>query len=211
MRRIRLFGTGGLLSRAQVVLIFMIILLIVALGSVVMIAYINLNTASAFQVRLHNRQSRQRPARNHPTPYGDQPCAARPVEEFRTARSAPCGAGQTDGTRDGRSCYRSKHHRIPQKDDLPAATVRLRRRTPAHQSHPKLNSAVSANQFDSILDLLTRQMQDLYGNEEIQFYTNIGDAINLQRTSQALTIGIGALLLAFRRLPGCVDRAQRKR
>ena len=55
----------------------------------------------------------------------------------------------------------------------------------------------SANQFDSILDLLTRQMQDLYGNQEIQFYTNIGDAINLQRTSQALTIGIGGLLLVF--------------
>ena len=49
MKRLRLFGTEGVLSRTQIILVMMIVLLVVAFGSVIVIAYINLNTSSAFQ------------------------------------------------------------------------------------------------------------------------------------------------------------------
>ena len=196
MRRIRLFGTTGLLSRAQVVLIFMIILLFVALGSAVMIAYINLNTASAFQsgyvtanlgnvqreiIQLHMETNRVLRDRSKNFELLDLRREALDKQMELAMAEAVADPKITDSlTRMG---Y------LLQQYDYGVERLRI------NPTEEEFRS--SANQFDSILDLLTRQMRDLYGNQEIQFYTNIGDAINLQRTSQALTIGIGALLLVF--------------
>lgn len=62
MKRLRLFGTEGVLSRTQLVLVMMIVLLVVALGSTIVIAYINLNTSGAFRAgyRIANLGNLQR-------------------------------------------------------------------------------------------------------------------------------------------------------
>jgi signal transduction histidine kinase len=196
MRRIRLFSSGGLLSRTQVVLIFMIILLIVALGSIIVVAYINLNTAGAFQsgytlanlgnvqreiIQLHMETNRV---------LRDRSKNFEPLELRRTMLDKQIQIALAEADTDTRitGALRNITYLLQQYD--------------YEVSHLGINPTdiqfrISAQQFDSILDLLEKQMQNLYGNEEIRYYTNIGDAIKLQRTSQALTIGIGGLLLLF--------------
>ena len=196
MKRIRLYGSGGLLSRAQVILIFMIILLIVALGSVVVVAYINLNTAGAFQsgytlanlgnvqreiIQLHMETNRV---------LRDRSKNFEPLELRRTMLDKQIQIAMAEAYANTRltGALRNITYLLQQYD--------------YEVSHLGINPTdiqfrISARQFDSILDLLEKQMQNLYGNVEIRYYTNIGDAIKLQRTSQALTIGIGGLLLLF--------------
>lgn len=62
MKRLRLFGAEGVLSRTQLILVMMVVLLVIALGSVIVVAYINLNTSGAFRAgyRIANLGNLQR-------------------------------------------------------------------------------------------------------------------------------------------------------
>ncbi len=177
-------------------LVMMIVLLVIALGSVIVIAYINLNTSSAFQAgyRIANLGNIQRAVIQLHMETNrilrDRSKNFEPLEVQRTKLDTQIKIAQAEASNDMRITDALKSmgyllqqydHQIKQLGANPTET----------------NFRSSGYQIDSILDLLDKQMQKLYGDEETRFYANVGDAIKQQRTSQALTIGIGGLLLIF--------------
>ena len=196
MKRLRLFGTEGVLSRTQIILVMMIVLLVVAFGSVIVIAYINLNTSSAFQAgyRIANLGNIQRGIiqlhmETNLVLSDDFPdfelveSLRRELDtEMETAlASASNDAAVTKALEDIDYLLDQYDYYTSQLSVDPAV---------AH-------SRSSTYRIDVLLEALERQMQKLYQDEETHFYDNIGGAIKQQRTSQTLTIGIGALLMVF--------------
>jgi signal transduction histidine kinase len=196
MKKLRLFGTEGVLSRTQIILVMMIALLVIAFGSVIVIAYINLNTSSAFQAgyRIANLGNIQRGIiQLHMETnliLSDDFPDFELVESLRTEldtemETALAGASNDapviDALEDINYLLHQYDYHTSQLSEDPAV----------------VHSRSSTYQIDAILESLERQMRTLYRDEETRFYNNIGDAIRQQRTSQTLTIGIGALLLVF--------------
>ncbi len=174
----------------------MIILLVITLGIVVVLAYINLTTSSAFQagyvlanltnvqrevIQLHmetNRMLRDR-SRNF-----------EPLTLHRARLDTQMEIAMAEAASNARlSDALQRINMLLIQYDYELTYLR---NNPTEAQYRN-----SAHQFDSVLDLLNKQVQTLYGNEEKRFYENIADAIKLQRTSQTLTVGTGALLLLF--------------
>ncbi|MBN2005846.1 MAG: GAF domain-containing sensor histidine kinase [Anaerolineae bacterium] len=195
MKKPRL-GSRITLSRTQVGMLLMFILLFVSLGSVVVLAYINLTTSGAFQagytltnlanvqreiIQLHmetNRLLRDRSANFELLELRRKRLDTQMELAVAEANANPRlveSLGRLD--------------LLLSQYDYELNYLRT------HNAEVQYRS--SAYQFDSILDLLNKQIQVLYGNEELRFYQDIGSAIKLQRTSQTLTVGIGAFLLLF--------------
>jgi signal transduction histidine kinase len=185
-----------LLSNAQVFLVVTIILLLIALGSVVVLAYININTASAFQagyvvtdlanlqrqvIELHmetNLILRDR-SRNFEL-----------VETKRNSLDRHLQIAEAEAYDNAKLLAALK--RIESLLNQYDYEISKLRNNPSESQY-----RMSTYQFDSILVTLEKQVQSLYGNEELRFFSNIGDALKQQRTSQTLTISIGAILLIF--------------
>ena len=196
MKRTPRFGGRGLLTGAQVGLIIMIVLLLIALGIAIVLAYINLNTSNAFQTgyvianlanvqreitQLHmetNRILRDRSKNFEPLE----------LRRSKLDTQLTVALAETNGEPQITSALKNLSSLLNQYD---YEVTRLST-NPTEAQYRN-----SAHQFDSILDLLEKQTQTLYGNEELHFYQNIGDAIKLQKTSQTLTVGIGGLLLVL--------------
>jgi signal transduction histidine kinase/flagellar basal body-associated protein FliL len=196
MKKLRLFGAEGVLSRAQIILVMMIVLLVVALGSIITIAYINLNTSSAFQsgYRIANLGNIQRAViRLHMETnriLRDRSKNFEPIELERSKLDTQIQVAEADTYTDTRITEALKNmNQLLRQYDYQIRQLSI--------NPTEVNFRSSAHQIDGILDLLEKQMQKLYGDEETRFYANIGDAIKQQRTSQTLTIGIGGLLLIF--------------
>lgn len=196
MKRLRLFGTEGVLSRTQIILVMMIVLLVVAFGSVIVIAYINLNTSSAFQAgyRIANLGNIQRGiiqlhmetnlilSDDFPDFELVESLRRELDAEMETAlASASNDASVTKALEDINYLLNQYDYYTSQLSVDPAV----------------VHSRSSTYRIDVLLEALERQMQKLYQDEETHFYDNIGGAIKQQRTSQTLTIGIGALLMVF--------------
>jgi len=196
MKRLRLFGAEGVLSRTQLVLVMMIVLLVIALGSVIVVAYINLNTSGAFRAgyRIANLGNLQRGViQLHMETMlilrDDYPNFEL-VESLRSELDDQLKVTQTEASNDEhvvevldnvQYLLRQYDHRLEQLNVDPAV----------------VHYRSSTYQIDVILESIERQMQRLYKDEEARFYNNIGSAIKQQRTAQALTVGIGGLLLVF--------------
>jgi signal transduction histidine kinase len=196
MKKLRLFGAEGVLSRTQIVLVMMIVLLVIAFGSVIVIAYINLNTSSAFQAgyRIANLGNIQRGIiQLHMETnliLSDDFPDFELVESLRTELDTEMEVALAGATNDApvTKALEDIDYLLHQYD--------------YHTSQLSVDPAAahsrsSTYQIDAILESLERQMKTLYRDEETRFYDNIGDAIRQQRTSQTLTIGIGALVLIF--------------
>ena len=186
----------GLFSKTQIGLFSMIVLLFIALGSVVALAYINLTTSSAFQagyvlsdlvnvqqelIQLH--MDTNRVLRDRSTNFENlEKRRVRIDTQLQLAIAEASSNAQVTGTLRrvtdllGQYDYQLQHLRM---------------------SPTEAQFRSSGHQFDSILDLLNKQVQTLYGNEELRFYEDIDGALTLQRTSQTLTVAIGGLLLIF--------------
>jgi len=196
MKRLRLFGTEGVLSRTQLVLVMMIVLLVVALGSTIVIAYINLNTSGAFRAgyRIANLGNLQRGViqlrMETMLILRDDFPNFELVESLRSELDTQLKVTQTEASNDEHvmDVLNNVQYLLEQYDyqlgqlSVDPAVVHYRS---------------STYQIDVILESIERQMQKLYKDEEARFYNNIGDAIKQQRTAQALTVGIGGLLLVF--------------
>ncbi|HOU15258.1 MAG TPA: GAF domain-containing protein [Anaerolineae bacterium] len=196
MKKFRLFGAEGVLSRTQTMLVLMIVLLVIALGSVIVIAYINLNTSSAFQAgyRIANLGNIQRAVIQLHMETNrilrDRSKNFEPLEAQRTKLDTQIEIAQAEASNDARitDAMKSMGYLLQQYDHQ----IRQLSTNPIEG-----NFRSSAYQIDGILDLLEKQMQKLYGDEETRFYENVGEAIRQQRTAQTLTISIGGLLLIF--------------
>jgi signal transduction histidine kinase len=196
MKKLHLFGVEGVLSRTQIVLVMMIVLLVVALGSVIVIAYINLNTSSAFQAgyRIANLGNLQRGiiqlhmetnlVLNDTFPDFEY------VESLRRELDAEMEVARAGSIND-----------VQVTEALDGMNYLLRQYD-FHTSQLSVDPAVarsrsSTYRIDVILESLERQMHKLYQDQEARFYNDIGAAIKQQRTAQTLTVGIGGLLLVF--------------
>jgi signal transduction histidine kinase len=171
-------------------------LLVIALGSVVVLAYINLNAASAFQAGyvLTNLANVQREVTQLHMETNrvlrDRSKNFEPLELRRARLDTQIELATAEAHNDPQivNALKSLTALLNQYD---YEIDRLR----INPSETQFRS--SAPQFDNILDLMDKQVETLYGDEEIRFYSNIGDALRLQRTSQTLTITLGGLLLMF--------------
>jgi len=185
-----------LLSNAQVFLVVTIILLVIALGSIVLLAYININTATAFQAGyvvsdLANLQ-RQIIDLHMETNLilRDRSKNFEPIEIKRDSLDKHLEIAETEALNNVKllSALRRIEALLNQYDyeigRLGLNPTDIQFRSASHQ-------------FDSILGLLEKQIQTMYGNEELRFFSSISDALKQQRTSQTLTISIVALLLIF--------------
>ncbi len=177
-------------------MLLMFVLLFVSLGSVVVLAYINLTTSSAFQagyaltnlanvqreiIQLHMETNRLLRDRSENFEI---------LEQRRTRLDTQLELAIIEAYANPRLVESLRRlNLLLSQYDYELNYLRTHRDEAQYRS--------SAYQFDSILDLLNKQTQMLYDNEELRFYQNIGGAIKLQRTSQTLTVGIGALLLLF--------------
>ena len=197
-----------LLSSTQVFLIVTIILLLIALGSLVVLTYININTASAFQagyvvtdlanlqrqvIELHlatNLILRGRSKNYELDRLFNQAAQFEIIEVKRNSLDQHLQIAKAEAydnvkllaaLRRIASLLDQYDHEITKLSNNPSDT----------------QYATSTTQFDSILVLLERQVQSLYVDEEVRFFSNIGDALKQQRTTQTLTISIGAILLIF--------------
>jgi len=186
----------SLFSKMQVGLLLVILLLFIALGSVVVLAYINLMTSSAFQagyvladlanvqrelIQLHMETNRVLRDRSENFEI---------LNKRRARLDTKLQIAIAESSGDSRTA--DSLHRLDQllgQYDYELSHLH------AHLTEAQFRS--SAHQFDNILDLLTKQAQTLYGNEEHRFYQDIGNALHMQRTSQTLTVAIGGLLLLF--------------
>jgi uncharacterized protein with von Willebrand factor type A (vWA) domain len=146
----------------------MIILLIITLGSVVLLAYINLNTSTAFEagynlinlanvqrevIQLHmetNRILRDRSKNFEPIE----------LRRERLETQMQLALAETDNNPRLNEALKRINLLLAQYDyevthlGINATEVQFRS---------------SAHRFDSILDLLNKQIQTLYGNEELEF------------------------------------------
>ncbi len=177
-------------------MLLMFALLFVSLGSVVVLAYINLTTSGAFQagyaltnlanvqreiIQLHMETNRM--LRDHSDNFKSLELRRERLDTQIELAIAEAIANPRLVESLGRLDLLLSQY------DYELNYLRTHRTDTQYR--------VSAYQFDSILDLLNKQVQTLYDNEELRFYRDIGGAIKLQRTSQTLTVGIGALLLLF--------------
>ncbi len=185
-----------MLSKTQIGMILTSILLIVSLGSVILLAYVNINTASAFRsgfvlselanlqrevIQLHIKTNRL---------LRDQSRNFSILETQRERLNIQLELAIVESDKDPRvlQTLRNISYLLEEYD---YHVTRLR----SNPSPGEYRNA--APQFDSILELMEKQVQSLYGNEELRFYNNVGDALTLQRISQTLTVAIGGLVLLF--------------
>lgn len=185
-----------LLTHAQVFLIVTIILLVIALGSVVVLAYVNINTATAFQagyvvtdlaniqrkiIELHMETN---------LVLRDRSTNVELIEIKRASLDRHLEISEAEGINNAKliTTLRRIRYLLDQYDYETRQIIR-------NPTEAQFRS--SSYQFDSILGMLENEIQALYGNEELRFFENIDDALKQQRTSQTLTITIGGLLLVF--------------
>jgi signal transduction histidine kinase len=187
---------GNLLSRGQLVLAITLLLLVVALGSVVVLAYININSASSFQsgyvltnlanvqqeiIQLHmetNRVLRDRSKNFEPLELQ----LDKLNKQLELARVEAMGDANLSS--ELRNIEMLVDHYRYELNRLGVNPTEDRFRS-------------SAEQIDNVLAMLEGRIAELYGDKEIEFYRNIDSALELQRTSQALTVSLGGLLLLF--------------
>ncbi len=195
-RRSRLSAIRPLLSRGQTILAVTLILLVVALAGVVVLAYININTAASFQsayvltnlanvqrgvIELHvetNRLLRDRSPDFAPL----RTLRDNLQRQIELARIESSGVPRISS-----GLYNLEmllDHFDYEINRLAANPTEIQFRT-------------ASDQLDNVLGLLDSQMETLYTQKEMEFYAGIDQALELQRTSQTLTVGIGALLLVF--------------
>lgn len=184
------------LSKGQVALIITLSLLILALSGVIALATININTASSFQSgyvitnlanvqreinQLHmetNRVLRDRDTNFDPLTLRRE----RLAKHLELARTEAEGDSLLIGKlRNLQMWVDQYNYEIGRLSANPTET----------------QFETSSAQLDNVLGMMERQIEDLYGGKELEFYRNIDGALELQRTSQALTVGIGGLLLLF--------------
>ncbi len=184
------------LSNTQVFLVVTIILLVIALGSIVLLAYININTASAFQAGfvvtdLANLQRQIIELRMETNVIlRDRSSNFEPVEITRASLDRHLEISETEALNNTQLVSALK--RIETLLNQYDFEISKLRNTPTEAQF-----RTSSHQFDSILGAMENQIQAMYGNEEMRFFSNISEALKQQRTSQTLTISIGALLLIF--------------
>jgi signal transduction histidine kinase len=177
-------------------LMLMMALLFIALGSIVVLAYFNLTTSEAFQAGyvladLANVQRElvqlqietNRVLRDRSTYFETIDTYRRRLDTQMQIAIAEASSNPRVGD------ALNRLQQLLAQYDYELSHLRA---TPVESQFRS-----SAHQFDSILDLLHKQVQTLYGNEAQRFNQNIGAALRLQRTSQTLTVGIGLLLLVF--------------
>jgi signal transduction histidine kinase len=186
----------GLLTRGQIVLAITLLLLVIALSGVIVLAYININTAESFQsgYMLSNLANVQREV------------IALHTETNRVLRDRE---SNIDPLRQ-RRLHLGKHLELTRAESISDSRLlgdlRNMEMLLDHYDYEINRLAVnptevqfrtSAQQLDRVLGLLEDKIEVLYGSKELEFYATIEEALKLQRTSQALTVGIGGLLLVF--------------
>ncbi len=195
-RRSRLSAVRPLLSRGQTILAVTLILLVVALAGVVVLAYININTAASFQSAyvLTNLANVQRDV------------IELHVETNRVLRDRSPDLSSLRTLRDNLErqieLARAESSNTPQvSSDLRNLEMLLDHfdyEIGRLASNPtEIQFRTTSDQLDNVLGLLDSQTETLYTVKEREFYAGIDQALELQRTSQTLTVGIGALLLVF--------------
>lgn len=195
-RRFREESRTPLLNRGQVALAATLMLLVIAMTGVIVLAYININTASSFQsgyvitnlanvqreiTQLHlatNRVLRDRSLDFEPI-HLQQEKLEKQLEIARV--EAEGDSLLTSDLQNLQMLADHYNYEITRLSSKPTET--------------QFNS--SAPQIDNILAMMETRIQSVYGEKELEFYRNIDAALELQLTSQALTIGIGGLLLLF--------------
>lgn len=185
-----------LLSNAQIFLVVTILLLVIAMGSMVLLAYININTATAFQAGyvvtdLANLQKQVIELHMETNVIlRDRSKNFELVEIRRNSLDRHLEITEAEGLNNSKllAALRRMDSLLNQYDYEISRLV---------YNPTEAQFRTSSHQFDSILGLLEKQIQTMYGDEELRFFSNISDALKQQRTSQTLTISIGALLLVF--------------
>ncbi|MBN1877593.1 MAG: GAF domain-containing sensor histidine kinase [Anaerolineae bacterium] len=194
MKRSSSFVVGKLLSRTQISLIGMSILLLTALGSVAVMAYVNINTSDAFQAgyvitdlaHLQREISRLRAETNRL--LWNTSANYTTLERYRNTVDTHMELALTEAVNNPRVTTGLKNIQfLLEQYDYYLRRLRLNPTT--------LQYETAAYQLGEVLDLLDKQILSLYSSEETLFYKDISDALRLQRTIQAMTIGIGSLFL----------------
>lgn len=171
-------------------------MLVVAMTSVIVLAYININTASSFRsgyvitnlanvqrqiTQLHLETNRALRDRN----LNFEPLE---LQQERLRKQLEIARVEAEGDYVLVNDLRNLMMLVDQYD---YEITRL-------SGNPSdTQVAVTTHQLDSIFALMEKRIDALYGEKELEFYHNIDDALELQRTSQALTVSIGGLLLLF--------------
>ena len=186
----------GLLTRGQIVLAITLLLLVIALSGVIGLAYININTADSFQsgYMLSNLANVQREIiglhRETNRILRDRESNVDPLRQRRQQLGKHLELTRADSLGDARLGSELQNmemlldHYDYEINRLAANPTETQFRTSSHQ-------------LDNVLGLLEKRIEALYGSKELEFYATIEQALTLQRTSQALTVAIGGLLLVF--------------
>jgi signal transduction histidine kinase len=186
----------GLLTRGQLVLAITLLLLVIALSGVIVLAYININTAESFQSGyvLSNLANVQREIialhRETNRILRDREPNIEPLRQRRQHLGKHLELTRADSINDSRLLGDLRNMEML-LDHYDYEVNRLA------VNPTETQFRTSSQQLDRVLGLLENNIEALYGSKELEFYATIEQALKLQRTSQALTVGIGGLLLVF--------------